>query len=635
MKNKVIGLGALCLLLASTSLKAQEQSEKTEKLEEVVVVATKFEAEKEKIGKIIYQITPEDIENMPGKTVADVLDNLAGVQINGNNSAAGNNKSVYVRGGRGYQTLVLIDGVPVSDPSGINSAFDLRLLTLSQVESIEVMNGAASTLYGSGAATGVISIKLKDSEKKPISMNYQTSIGSNNTQDDSKWDVNDVNQNIALSGELNKFNYLANANISYVNGLSAASDENSDVEFGSDKFQAANTYVRLGYNFSEKFNVDLFSNYDRDVFDYDAGGFQDSDINNGVNTQTRYGLTSNYKYNKGSLKLIASYNESDRMLESFNSWTNEINQSEYTGKSVNIDLVNSYKFNSEFELITGVNYQDFKNQTDTPWATIDESLAKYNTVDPYATVVYNSKFGFNINAGARMNIHSEYGNHFVYNVNPSYNFSKNVRAIASYSTAFITPSTYQLFSQYGNPELKPEEDASIEAGFVYTMPKAFELNAVYFYREVDNMIILPDYIKYQNADETINAKGVEADLNINALEAVNFRLGYTYTYKSSDIDYIPKNKFTALVETSSIKNTYLSLQFKYLSKRTYYDQWGSGDILEFDAYNLVDLYGSYSIVKNKVSVFAHISNIFEADYVETLGYTTKGRNYKIGLDFKF
>ncbi|MBG7630389.1 MAG: TonB-dependent receptor [Bacteroidetes bacterium] len=635
MKNKVIGLGALCLLLASTSLNAQEQTEKTEKLEEVVVVATKFEAEKEKIGKIIYQITSEDIENMPGKTVADVLDNLAGVQINGNNSAAGNNKSVYVRGGRGYQTLVLIDGVPVSDPSGINSAFDLRLLTLSQVESIEVMNGAASTLYGSGAATGVISIKLKDSEKKPISMNYQTSIGSNNTQDDSKWDVNEVNQNIALSGELNKFNYLANGNISYVNGLSAASDENSDVAFGSDKFQAANAYVRLGYNFSEKFNVDLFSNYDRDVFEYDAGGFQDSDINNGVNTQTRYGLTSNYKYNKGSLKLIASFNESDRMLESFNSWTNEINHSEYTGKSVNVDLVNSYKFNSEFELITGVNYQDFKNQTATPWATIDESLAKYNTVDPYATVVYNSKSGFNINAGARMNIHSEYGNHFVYNVNPSYNFSENFRAIASYSTAFIAPSTYQLFSQYGNPELKPEEDASIEAGFVYTMPKAFVLNTVYFYREVDNMIILPDYVLYQNADETINAKGVEADLNINALKIVNFRLGYTYTYKSSDIDYIPKNKFTALIETSSIKNTYLSLQFKNLSKRTYYDQWGSGEVLEFDAYSLVDLYGSYSIIKNKVSVFAHVSNIFDADYVETLGYTTKGRNYKIGLDFKF
>lgn len=635
MKKKLFHLSAVYLLFTANNLFAQEQTEKIEALNEVVVVATKFAAEKEKIGKIIYQITPQDIENSKGKTVADVLDNLAGVQINGNNSAAGNNKSLNVRGGRGYQTLVLIDGVPVSDPSGINSAFDLRLLTLNQVESIEVMNGSASTLYGSGAATGVISIKLKESAKKAISLNYQTTIGTNNTQNDDGINLSDINQNIGLNGKLNKFNYLASANVSYINGLSAASDENSSLMFESDKFQPTNTYVRFGYKFSENFNINIFNNFDRDVFEYDAGAFQDAEINNGVNSQTRFGLTSNYKYNKGTLKLIASYNENKRELQSYNSWANSIDNSEYIGKNVNIDLVNNYKFNNNVDLIVGVNYQDFKNQTDTPWGTINENLAKYNTIDPYITAVYNSKSGFNINAGGRLNIHSEYGTHFVYNVNPSYNISEKLRILASYSTAFISPSTYQLFSQYGNVDLKPEEDASIEAGFVYTMPKAFELNAVYFYREVGNMIILPDYVKYQNANETINAKGVESELKIDAIEAVTFRLGYSYTYKSSDIDYIPKNKFTSLVETSSIKNTYLSLQYKYISKRTYYDQWGSGSVLEFDPYSLVDLYGSYSIIKNKVTVFAQLSNLFDADYVEVLGYTTKGRNYKIGLDFTF
>ena len=635
MKKNLFHLSAVYLLFTANNLFAQEQTEKIEALNEVVVVATKFAAEKEKIGKIIYQITPQDIENSKGKTVADVLDNLAGVQINGNNSAAGNNKSLNVRGGRGYQTLVLIDGVPVSDPSGINSAFDLRLLTLNQVESIEVMNGSASTLYGSGAATGVISIKLKESAKKAISLNYQTTIGTNNTQNDDGINLSDINQNIGLSGKLNKFNYLASANVSYINGLSAASDENSSLMFESDKFQPTNTYVRLGYKFSENFNINIFNNFDRDVFEYDAGAFQDAEINNGVNSQTRFGLTSNYNYNKGTLKLIASYNENKRELQSYNSWANSIDNSEYIGKNVNIDLVNNYKFNNNVDLIVGVNYQDFKNQTDTPWGTINENLAKYNTIDPYITAVYNSKSGFNINAGGRLNIHSEYGTHFVYNVNPSYNFSEKLRILASYSTAFISPSTYQLFSQYGNVDLKPEEDASIEAGFVYTMPKAFELNAVYFYREVGNMIILPDYVKYQNTNETINAKGVESELKIDAIEAVTFRLGYSYTYKSSDIDYIPKNKFTSLVETSSIKNTYLSLQYKYISKRTYYDQWGSGSVLEFDPYSLVDLYGSYSIIKNKVTVFAQLSNLFDADYVEVLGYTTKGRNYKIGLDFTF
>lgn len=634
MKNKVIGLGALCLLLAST-VTAQEQTEKTEKLDEVVVVATKFATEKEKAGKIIYQITAEDLENMQGKTVVDVLNNLAGIQIKGANNAAGENKSIYMRGGRSHQTLILIDGVPLTDPSGINSAFDLRLLTLNQVESIEVMNGAASTLYGSGAASGVISITLKKASQKAFAANYQTSLGTNNSKDDSAFDLKDINQNVSLNGTVSKFNYLVSANVSMISGLSAASDEMSPTKFEDDKFQATNTYIRLGYDISDKVSITLFNNFDKDVYDYDAGAFNDSEINNGVNKQVRYGLTADFNYNKGSLKLITSYNENDRLLESYNSWTSAIDHSEYTGKSLNLDLVNEYKFNNTFKLITGLNFQDFNNETKTPWAEINPDLATYNMVDPYATLVYNSKSGFNINAGGRLNIHSTYGTHFVYNINPSYNLNEDLRFLASYSTAFITPSTYQLFSQYGNEDLNPEEDINIEAGFEYKMPKAFNLNAVFFYREMENMIILPDFVTYQNADEVINAKGVETELKIDAAKVVDFRLGYTYTYKSSDIDYIPKNKFTALVETASIKNTYLSLQYTNTSKRTYFDKWGTGDIIELDSFNLVDFYGSYAIVKNTLSVFAQVNNIFNTEYVETIGYTTKGRNFKLGLDFRF
>ena len=173
MKKTTIKLSVLCsMLFALNTVSAQEKDEKIEELEEVVISATKFAIKKEHIGKIIYQIKQEELANLKGKSVIDVLDNIAGISINGANSSAGKNKSTYIRGGRDRQVLVLIDGVPVSDPSGINTAFDLRLLTLSQVESIEVMNGAASTLYGSGAATGVINIKLKQSAKKPISLNY-------------------------------------------------------------------------------------------------------------------------------------------------------------------------------------------------------------------------------------------------------------------------------------------------------------------------------------------------------------------------------------------------------------------------------------------------------------------------------
>lgn len=635
MKKHSFYASALCLIFAFTSLTAQQKKDSVEQLNEVVVTATKFAIKKELVGKIIYQITPEEIENLKGKSVADILDNIAGISINGSNSAAGKDKSIYIRGGRDRHVIVLIDGVLISDPSGVNTTFDLRLLSLNQIESIEVMNGAASTLYGSGAATGVINIKLKQPKAVPISMDYEISAGTNNSQKESKLDFNDFNQNITFNGIVKKFSYLASGNFSNVEGLSDASDEKSTTKFESDQFKATNTFVRLGYKFNEKINIQLFSNYDKDVYDFDAGAFSDSDINKGENEQLRFGFSSNFNYKKGKLSASASYNKNDRVLDIFNSWTNATDHFEYTGKTYVADVINNYKFSDEFQLITGVNYQKQSNQTNSPYGNIEEGLANYHTLDPYFTAVYNAPSGFNINAGARLNNHSEYGNHWVYNVNPSYNFSNKFRIISSLSTAFIAPSTYQLFSEYGNLDLKPEEDKSMEFGFIYSVKNIVEVNSVFFYREEENAIILPDFVTYSNADEKLNAKGVETEIKFDLFKDATLKLGHAYIYKNSDIDYIPKHKITALIETNSIKNTYLSLRFKNISKRTYFDQWGTGDNINLKAYSLVDLFASRNLIKDRLSLIVQANNIFNESYVETIGYTTKGRNFKIGMNFKF
>ena len=635
MKKHSFHASALCLFFALTTVTAQQKKDSIEHLNEVVVTATKFAIKKEHVGKIIYQITPEEIENQKGKSVADILDNIAGITINGSNSSAGKDKSIYIRGGRDRHVIVLIDGVSISDPSGVNTTFDLRLLSLNQIESIEVMNGAASTLYGSGAATGVINIKLKQPVEKPISLNYEVSLGTNNSQNDSKLKFKDFNQNITVNGILNKFSYLAAGNFSSIEGLSDASDENSEVKFESDKFEASNSFVRLGYKFNEKFNVQLFSNYDKNVYDFDAGAFSDSDSNNGENEQLRFGFSSNFNYEKGIFSASASYNKNDRMLDIFNSWSDATDHFEYTGKTYVADVINDYKFSDKFQLITGLNYQKQSNETNSPYGDINEGLANYHTIDPYFTVVYNALSGFNINAGARLNNHSEYGNHWVYNVNPSYNFSKEFRLITSLSTAFIAPSTYQLFSQYGNVNLKPEEDKSMEFGFIYSLKKKVEINSVFFYREEENAIILPDFVTYSNSEEKLNAKGVETEIKFDIIKEATIRLGHTYIYKSADIDYIPKHKITALIETNSIKNTYLSVRFKNISKRTYFDQWGTGDTINLKAYSLVDLFASHHLIKDRLTLIVQANNIFNESYVETIGYTTKGRNFKMGLNFKF
>jgi len=210
MKKQLLIVGVLTCSFVSTSLFAQKkekQKEKLEILDEIVVTATKFKLKKEQIGKVIYTISQKEIVNNAGKTVIDLLNNIPGIEIKGSNSNPSEPKSTYVRGGRSRQVLILIDGVPVSDPSLINQEYDLRLLSLNQIQSIEVLKGASSTLYGSGAATGVINIILKKASKNTVSGSYEVTVGSNNDAESTNSILSDKNQNVNLSGSFGKFNF--------------------------------------------------------------------------------------------------------------------------------------------------------------------------------------------------------------------------------------------------------------------------------------------------------------------------------------------------------------------------------------------------------------------------------------------
>ena len=112
-------------------------------------------------GKVITTISAEQIAQEPNSSVAQLLNRAAGIEINGSRSNGGQNLGYFVRGGRNRQVVILIDGVQVNDPSQIANDFDLRLLPASAFEKIEVLKGASSVLYGSGAATAVISLTSK------------------------------------------------------------------------------------------------------------------------------------------------------------------------------------------------------------------------------------------------------------------------------------------------------------------------------------------------------------------------------------------------------------------------------------------------------------------------------------------
>ena len=118
MKKKILLVTAVII---SSHLYAQDSTKKT--LDEVVVTATKFPIKQSQTGKVLTVITSAQLQRSAGKDLSQLLNEQAGLIINGANSNTGKDKSVFLRGASSKYTLILLDGIPVTDPSGGLAAF--------------------------------------------------------------------------------------------------------------------------------------------------------------------------------------------------------------------------------------------------------------------------------------------------------------------------------------------------------------------------------------------------------------------------------------------------------------------------------------------------------------------------------
>jgi len=611
-----------CIVFCATSLVCAnvafgQEKEKVQKLDEVVVTDSRFELKRENSGKTVIKITQEELKRNQGKTITEIINTKSGFSITGANGRDGAILGVFARGGRGRQVLIIVDGVRVSDPSSVNQEYDLRLLATANVESIEIIKGAASTLYGTNAATAVISITTKNATNKKVAGNFQASVGTNQTADNQNYDVNDFSNSAQISGTLSKFNYAIGFSNRYSDGLSAIETPTNE----KDDFSNYSTNLKLGYAFSDKLSLKVYGNHTkvRTQFDESFGMF-DAPYEF-ISEQKRVGTAFNFGYKKGELVLNAGF--SDYASESVSAFP-----SEYEGTNLVVDVYNKYNFNDKFYTILGANY----NKDETEYAETQD----FTILDPYANAVYVSDFGLNVNAGLRLNNHSEYGSHFVYNVNPSFRFYTEegyVKLMGSYATSYITPSLNQLFGNFGaNPDLEPEENTTIEGGVEFAS-NDFRASALYFSRKEENFVFYGAN-GYENASNTIDANGVELNLDYSPADNLSLNANYTLTERKGDNAIrLPNHKINASLGYEFSERTNVSLTYQLTGERTDSDfgTFPAADVA-LDAFSLVGFYLSHQLLENKLTVFVNANNLLNSEYTEILGFTTKGRNIRLGLN---
>ena len=637
--------------MISSLLQAQQD---TTLLDEVVVTANKFPNKTSLTGKVVLVITQQQLEKSGGKDLSQILTEQAGIYIGGANSNPGKDKSIYIRGAGVTNSLITIDGVPVYDPSGIGNNFDIRNISINQVERIEILTGSQSTLYGSDAVAGVINIITKKNIEKNFSANGLLSYGS----------YHSLRGNGGINGKTGIVDYNLNYAYFDTKGISEAisTDPNAD----KDGYTQNSLQGSLGLHPNKKVNIQSYIRYNKNEGDIDQGAFVDELDYTYKQNSYQAGLINEFDLGKSKLKVLYNYNSIDRLYiddsvksrNGFDTYT----RGSYKGKEHFIDAyitVPVGKYSSK--LIAGADFRSSNSDQEYfstgffgpyTYKYSSDSL-HHHQLGFYSAIVANSRTGFNIELGNRLNFHSEYRANYVFNINPSYLLNNKIKFFANLSSGFKTPSLYQLFSEYGNRELKPESSITAEAGAQYFSPnRKFDARVTMFNREIKNVLFfyfnpVTYASQYINQDKQKD-HGAELELNFVPVKNVFVKTFYSFVdgkistvQNGKDTTYFnllrrPKHSAGINVSVNITDHLFVSVNSSWIGKRedAYFDAQSFQTVnVTLDSYLLVGFYAEYSILKNKIKLFADLRNITNAKFNEVAGFNTPGLNGYGGFRF--
>ncbi len=620
-----LSLGLAQLVLLNSNIQAQERP--VSNLEEVVVVASRSPKRLSEIGKVVRVITAETISRSQGRTLPELLNNVAGLTIGGNGGNAADVKAVYLRGASAANTLILIDGIPVNDASEISGEYNISSIPIENIDRIEILKGGNSTLYGSDAVAGVINVITRKGTGK-LAANLLATGGSYGT----------YKQVLGLSGQIEKTSITFNASNLDSDNFSSAAPANAESGFDKDGFHQKSMILNLGHQLSDRFQLRGNFQANNNSADLDNGAFSDA---------------KDYTYNKSSYlagiggkidfnKAVLNFNLSQNNLK--NKYNNQGSVTNNAGDITHLESNLNYTFNNFIDIASGVSFRNLSTDQRNPFSS--RLFADNNIKSLFSSLFVRSKMGFQAEIGGRFNDHSEYGTNFTYTLNPSYLIAGRYKLYANFSSAYRVPSLYQLFSEFGNLALRPETSVTYETGFDLNFSQDFNLSLSYFKRDIENVIdfgqVSAGKFGYINQNRQ-NGIGYEVELSYKPISLLNLNAFYAYvdgevtTPVSTSFNLFrrPKNSYGLNAGLNISKSLSFNLIYKFTGDRR--DRYFDGKtfkVVEADlgSFNILDLYLQFK-ASTKLTLFTDIKNILDEDYVELAGYQTRGLNYNAGLRF--
>jgi len=433
--------------------------------ETVIVTASRTPQRAEEVIADVTVIGNEEITRSGAGSVADVLRRQRGIEI-ARNGGPGTNTSVFLRGSNANQVVVLVDGVRIG--SSTTGTASWNAIPLSSIDHIEVVYGPLSSLYGADAIGGVVQIFTRKSEGKPA---FSAS-GGGGTYGSKQYDA-------GVSGSTG-----GEHPVSYA--LSGAHEESRGFSAtlpgaGSSYNRDDDGYTRNSFNGriavqlapghelgAQLLKSRLNAQYDSGSASYDAHNIQELES---------YAVFSNNRILPNWHSTVQAARANDKSGSFTASGVSRINtrQDEFTWQNT-IDLGPD-----TLQLLVGHRKEDVLSSS-TP------ALTRARITNS-AAASYDMRRGSHLVDLSVRKDHSVYGAKTTGAAGYGYEFSKDLRATASYGTSFRAPTFNELyFPGYGLASNKPEQGKNAEAGLRWQMAHT-EFKANYFRNRLTDMIV--------------------------------------------------------------------------------------------------------------------------------------------------
>ncbi|MDG1730809.1 MAG: TonB-dependent receptor [Algibacter sp.] len=587
---------------------AQENPVKMDALQEVIINSTRIDLPFKENSRTIDIISSEDIKNSATTNVADLLQQVAGVDIR-RRGTAGSQADVYIRGGSFDQTLLLIDGIKMDDAQTGHHTMNAAL-PIEVIERIEIIKGPAARVFGQNAFTGAINIVTKKQVKNSVSTNLET--GS----------FGQLNGSVTIGSELENSSHIIHVGKLTSEGYRNNSDYNNSNYFIKSVFNKKVQAVEMiATFFDRKFGAENFYTTNPDWNEYEET--QNSLI----------GFTTTFKSEKLKISprvywkrnqdmFLLKRNEPNffRNLHITDKMGAEVNASYnsklgVTGFGIDISkiYIRSNNLGNRNRFMTNLflehQFKLFNNRLD---------------ITPGVAVTYFSDFKFHAFPG--LDIGYRLNDYFKIYGNTGYTYR-----IPTYTDLFYSdPGTI------GNENLDPEEALSFEIGGKYFSPK-FTGSFAFFYRDANKLI---DFVKENAADRfmatnlrDLYTKGFEVNTSYNfKVNNLNQNLSLGYTFIEDEVGdlNIPFSRY-AINSLKHHVTSRLSTQFnKQINFNIIYKHAERTAGL---SYNVWDT--SIAVKAKQFEFTLTAANIFDADYIETGFVPMPPSNILFGLRYGF